>query len=132
MPFTEIPHTADWCLHVWSADLPSLFIEAAHGMNYLSGIQIGARSKKEQVFHTTAPDQEALLVAFLSNLIYFAEYEKMGFNEFSIQLQADELTAAMKGAPLTSINKIIKAVTFHNLQIKKNKLGYEVDIVFDV
>lgn len=101
-------------------------------MNYLSGIQIGARSKKEQVFHTTAPDQEALLVAFLSNLIYFAEYEKMGFNEFSIQLQADELTAAMKGAPLTSINKIIKAVTFHNLQIKKNKLGYEVDIVFDV
>jgi SHS2 domain-containing protein len=132
MPFLEIPHTADWCLHVWSADLPSLFIDAASGMNYLSGIKIAPHPKKKQVFHTTAPDTESLLVSFLSNLVFFTEHEKIGFTQFSIQLKAHELTATMRGAPLISINKTIKAVTFHNLQIKKNPSGYEVDIVFDV
>jgi SHS2 domain-containing protein len=132
MPFLEIPHTADWCLRVWSADLPSLFIEAARGMNYLSGIKIASRTSMKQVFHTTASDTESLLVSFLSNLVFFIEHEKIGFTQFSIQLKANELTAMMNGAPLKSINKAIKAVTFHNLQINKTTSGFEVEIVFDV
>jgi SHS2 domain-containing protein len=36
------------------------------------------------------------------------------------------------GAPILSMDKAIKAVTFHNLQIQKTRRGVEVEIVFDV
>ena len=38
----------------------------------------------------------------------------------------------MDGAPLETVNKMIKAVTYHNLQIRQTARGYEVEIVFDV
>jgi SHS2 domain-containing protein len=38
----------------------------------------------------------------------------------------------MDGAALVSMSKAIKAVTYHNLQIRKTERGVEVEIVFDV
>mgnify|MGYP001115296422 CR=1 FL=1 len=132
MPFLELPHTADKCLLVWSTDLPSLFSEAARGMNYLAGIKLASQPVKQQVFKSTAHDSESLLVSFLSNLIYYMENERVGYDAFSIQLETNQITASMTGASLISVNMAIKAVTFHNLQIKKSALGFEVEIVFDV
>jgi len=38
----------------------------------------------------------------------------------------------MSGAPVGSPGKDIKAVTYHNLAIRKTERGLEVNIVFDV
>lgn len=132
MPYEEIQHTADWCLRVWAADLPSLFVEAARGMNLLSGMQQAPGPITHQTFESDAPDPESLLVSFLSELVFAAEQEKTGFDQFDIKLEGQRLRVEMKGAPLVSINKTIKAVTYHNLQIRQTKCGVEVEIVFDV
>jgi SHS2 domain-containing protein len=132
MPFEELPHTADWALHIWAADLPALFIEAARGMNTLSGAQPAPGPRLHRVFAAEAPDNESLLVLFLSELVYTAEQEHLVFNEFEIELNGPGFKVSMFGSPLLSLNKSIKAVTYHNLQIQQTASGYTVDIVFDV
>jgi SHS2 domain-containing protein len=128
----EIPHTADWALRVWAADLPSLFGEAAIGMASLSGVRLEAGARMPRTVELEAPDHEGLLVAFLSELLYIQEQERLGFDRLSVQLYGAHLKAQLDVAPLAGLAKPIKAVTFHNLKILHTAKGYEVEIVFDV
>lgn len=132
MPFEELQHTADWALRVWAADLPALFVEAALGMNAMSGVQPVPGVQLKRAFAADAPDIESLLVLFLSELVYAAEQEHLVFDAFEIELQGSELKVNMSGAPILTLNKSIKAVTYHNLQVRQIETGLEVEIVFDV
>ena len=130
--YKEQSHTADWELHVWAASLPALFVEAAHGMNNLSGAQPAQSPPVSRRFSAKAADNESLLVLFLSELVFVAEQEHLVFNEFNLKVQDSKLNVLMTGAPILSISKYIKAVTYHNLKIQKTEAGFQVDIVFDV
>ncbi len=136
MPFREVPHTADWALQVWASDLPGLFREAALGMNALAGMQLSEGPRLSRSFHTESPDAESLLVVFLTELIYYAEQEHLGFDQFAIRFEETpnvmRFQVEMSGAPLERINKVIKAVTYHNLAIRSSEDGLNVTIVFDV
>ena len=130
--FEEVPQTADWAIRVWAEDMPSLFIEAAHGMNSLSGLVLAREPRVSRVFVHAATDEESLLVAFLSELIYLQEQEGLGFDDFELHLQSERVRVQMYGAPVMSVEKPIKAVTYHNLKIRRTDRGYETEIVFDV
>lgn len=132
MGFAEIQHTADWALHVWGDDLPSLFAEAARGMNALAGAKLANGPRTSRTFEITGSDAEGLLVAFLSELIYAQEQEHLGFDRFEVRIRGRKAKVRAQGASLTSLTKAVKAVTYHNLKIEKTERGYEVVIVFDV
>jgi SHS2 domain-containing protein len=132
MGFEEVSHTADWSARVWAPDLPSLFAEAARAMNSLAGAVPDNAPRLKQTFTAEAPDAESLLVAFLSELVYYAEQEKLAFDRFEIQMADRTLQVEMEGAQIASIDKAIKAVTYHNLKIRKTNAGFETTIVFDV
>ena len=132
MPYQEIPHTADWSLRVWAEDLPFLFAEAAHGMANLAGVRLSEGPRTQRRLDVQASDPESLLVSFLSEILYIGEQEHLGFDEFEIHLADDRLQADLTGAPILSIDKIIKAVTYHALQIRQTPAGVETEIVFDV
>lgn len=132
MGFEEIAHTADWSVRVWAPDLPSLFAECARAMNALSGTAAGEGPRVKQTFETEGPDAESLLVAFLSELLYYEEQEGLVFDLFHLQVEGQRLRVEMEGAPLASSEKAIKAVTYHNLKIEKTNQGLETTIVFDV
>ena len=135
--FEELQHTADWSLRVWAGDLPALFEEAARGMNSLADVRLASGESVQKNYKADAPDVESLLVAFLSELIYHQEQEKLGFSKFDIRIFSTanneyQISVDMEGAPIESIDKAIKAVTYHNLKIEKTVRGLEVEIVFDV
>ncbi len=132
MGFEEISHTADWSIRVWADDLAGLLVESARGMNWLAGAELADQPRVKQSFEAEGPDGESMLVAFLSELVYYAEQQNLGFDDFDIQLNDGRLKADMGGAPLKSLSKAIKAVTWHNLKIKETERGLEVEIVFDV
>ena len=132
MGFEEISHTADWSALVWAPDLPSLFVEAARAMSSLSGTVIGNGARERRTFETEGPDVESLLVAFLSELVYYQEQENLTFDVFDLKVGAQWLKVQMEGAPPASVEKAIKAVTYHNLNIAKTVEGFETTIVFDV
>jgi SHS2 domain-containing protein len=119
-------------MHVRAADLAGLFAECGRGMTELQGIRLAPGPRVPRTFETTAGDTESLLVAFLSELVFAAEHEKMAFDRFHIEISGKRLKAGMSAAPILSMDKAIKAVTYHNLQIQKTEQGYEVEIVFDV
>lgn len=132
MGFEEISHTADWSARVWAEELPLLFKEAARAMNSLSGTAAGTGPRVRRVFETEAPDAESLLVAFLSELLYYQEQENLTFDPFDVRVATQWLKVEMEGAPIASSEKAIKAVTYHNLKIVKTPQGFETTIVFDV
>lgn len=132
MGFEEVSHTADWSVRVWAPDLPSLFREAARAMNSLSGTVIGTGERVSKTLEVEGPDVESLLVAFLSELVYYQEQENLTFDVFDLRIAGQWLKVAMEGAEIESVDKAIKAVTYHNLKIQRNAEGLETTIVFDV
>lgn len=132
MGFEEISHTADWSARIWAQDIPSLFVESARAMNSLSGTTTSPGPRQKQTFEAEGPDTESLLVAFLSELVYYAEQESLAFEQFDVKVEPKKLQVEMEGAPIASVDKAIKAATYHNLKIEKTSEGFEITIVFDV
>jgi SHS2 domain-containing protein len=132
MGFEEVSHTADWSARVWAPDLPSLFRESARAMNSLSGTVIGTGDRVSKTLEVEGPDVESLLVAFLSELVYYQEQENLTFDVFDLRVAGQWLKVAMEGTGIASVDKAIKAVTYHNLKIQSTAEGLETTIVFDV
>ena len=130
--YLEISHTADWALKVWAPDLPGLFEQAAHGMYALMQIRLQPGGDYECPVDLEAEDTEGLLVSFLSELLYLAEQEGLGFDKFDLAIEDGHLSGQMIGAPVDSQAKEIKAVTYHNLVVQETEQGFETTIVFDV
>jgi SHS2 domain-containing protein len=130
--YRELEHTADWELEAWAPDLPSLLEQAALGMASLSGLRLEPGSRQERRIEIEAADPESLVVSFLSEILYFAEDEGLGFDSFELALNGMHLTGILKGAPVHSIEKEIKAVTWHRLEVRFDEKGVKVRVVFDV
>ncbi len=136
MPYRELSHTADWAIHVSAPDLPSLFCEAAQGMYVLMSLELAAEPKTSLALTLTADDAEALLVSFLSELLYLAEQKHLGVARCQVQIHrsddALQLEAQLETAPIARAQLRIKAVTYHHLAIRATEKGWETVLVFDV
>jgi SHS2 domain-containing protein len=130
--YREIEHTADWELEVWALDLPGLFEQAARGMYALAGLRLKQKPCVSRSLEISAEDAESLLVSFLSELLHFIEQEGLAFNRFIIKSDKVKLHAVLYGGLVENVDKEIKAVTFHNLQVNQTENGLQVNIVFDV
>jgi SHS2 domain-containing protein len=130
--FREVEHTADWELQVWAPDLPTLLEQAARGMYHLQGLQLKSSPRREHSFVLAFQDIETLLVDFLAELLYLSESEELGFDLFALKISNHSLQAELSGASINYVSKEIKAVTYHNLIIRKTSSGLEANVVFDV
>jgi SHS2 domain-containing protein len=136
--FKELEHTADWELLVWAPDLPTLFVQAAQGMYALAGLSVGPGPRCWRSLDIQAHDLEALLVNFLTEVLYFEVDEGLVFDRFKLEIvkpnhaERYDLSVNLSGALAASPGKDIKAVTYHKLNIEQGSRGFEVRIVFDV
>jgi SHS2 domain-containing protein len=130
--FREVEHTADWALEVWGPDLETILVQAAQGMYQLSGMELQDDPPMARYLEIEGVDAESLLVSFLTELLFFGEDEGLGFEVFEISLEENKLMAELEGAPISRLQKEIKAVTYHNLNVEQGSQGLEVTIVFDV
>lgn len=130
--YQEIEHTADIELHVWGPDLVTLLKQAAKGMYALSGTQLTEEPRLSRAFEISFWDRETLLVDFLSELLFYGEDEKVGFDEYQLEIDENKLNARAEGANIESQKREIKAVTYHNLEILETERGLATSIVFDI
>ena len=130
--FREISHTADWQLEVWAPDLTGIFEQAAAGMYALAGIRLQPGPRTHRSLRIERSDPERLLVAFLRELLYLGEQERLAFDQLRLHLIENVLEVDLSGAPIANQDKEIKAVTYHNLVIRSDEQGLSVNIVFDV
>ena len=130
--FEEIEHTADYALRVTGKDLPALLHNAARGMTHLLAGNADIPLTHTETLEMDAFDAETLLVNWLSELAYRAEVDSLLFPDITLtDVSPTHLRAILRGGP-ASLQKHIKAVTYHNLQIVRTAHGLEATIVFDV
>jgi SHS2 domain-containing protein len=130
--YQEQPHTADWALTIWAPTPIELLQQAARGMYALMHARLHGEPREAYRFEIAAPDRETLLVMFLAELLYFTQRDDVGFDRFDLMQEGARLIAEVEGAPIESMAKEIKAVTYHNLAVRDTARGLEATIVFDV
>lgn len=132
--FEVVEHTADWSIRVRGADFGALLVNAAYGMAALLVSDVEALGvEDERLISIEAFDRESMLVEWLSELAYLAERDSMVYTEFEVQVATPEQTRmTVRGGRVAQLNKHIKAVTYHNLEVVETPTGLEAEIVFDV
>jgi SHS2 domain-containing protein len=132
--FEEIEHTADRALKIYGRNLAELLVNAAQGLNSLMDADADVNSEpQKKSIKLEAIDAESLLVEWLSELAYWAETEMLVFNKFDLQnVSPTHIQGIIYGEPVTQMEKLIKAVTYHNLEIVETETGLAATVVFDV
>jgi len=132
-----IDHTGDAGIVVQAASPVELFRDCAFAMYQ---IIYPGQIDDNTIHHTiaiTAPDDEQLLVNWLSELNYlFHTRQFMLSSIIRLIIKGTTLDAAITGGPVDRTRygfiREIKAVTYHQLYIKKINELWEAQVIFDL
>ncbi len=131
--YEEIQHTADLAIKVWSVTSEGLFAIALEGMYQLMGVSSNLPDGKKKIkIELFKHDLESLLVSFLSECLFFYEINHWQLIPEELSIENNHLIANMRIQPIKSLDKEIKAVTFHNLEISQKADGLSTILIFDV
>lgn len=128
-----LPHTADLKIKSQGKTYEELFANSMRGMIEWQKPKI-LKEKVTREITVSSSDCVALLVDFLSETLYLSKtnletYAEVEFLEFF----KTSLKAILRGRKVSKWDDEIKAVTFHELEIKKNNKGlYEATITYDI
>lgn len=133
--YEVLEHKADLKIRVFGRTKEELFLNAVLGMQDCMKPEIARSEQKvKRVIEVTSPDEAALLVDFLSEVLYLVQtsrevYDKAEFIEFS----ETKIKAELSGKKAASFGEDIKAVTHHGLDIGQTEEGqWQATIIFDV
>ena len=130
--FEELDHTADWAFRAYGRDLKELYENAAYALFTLEGAAEGERTITREV-QVAGIDREAVLVNWLSELLYLQETRGEVYGEFHVHtLTPTALGATIKGGKSGPLNKFVKAITYHDLKIEPISDGWQATVVVDV
>jgi SHS2 domain-containing protein len=126
-------HTGELAVRLEATSRAELFAEAARA---LAEVMLGRPATDDGVFERvslTAPDRDALLVAWLDELIFHAERDKKIYGRARIErLTEQALEAAIAGEPVTELKTHVKAATFHELRIAEGPRAISATVILDV
>jgi len=135
--FEAFDHTADVGLRVWGQGLEDIFEQAGAGLIDLLLDPRCVRPRQRRSIEVEGAETEDLLVAWLEEILFAFDAE--GFAPASVEVEWCEpgrLRGALSGERLDGkrheLRRAVKAVTYHDLEVRKTDRGYEVRIVFDV
>jgi SHS2 domain-containing protein len=134
--YKHLPHTADTRLYVEADSIEELFRGALKGMtDIIKKNACGSKVETERrTIEVKSVDQTSLLIDFLSEILSYSHEEGNIYCRVKfLKLSEKKLTADIFGRSADGFDEDIKAVTYHEAEIKKNGKGnWEVTIVFDI
>jgi SHS2 domain-containing protein len=133
-PFELIEHSGDVKLRALGQTLEDVFVNAACGMMvFMFGDEIlNARPEQREFISIKAADREALLVDWLAELLYRAASRYHAYVDFRICTMNEHCLVADAGIAAAEALDDIKAVTHHDLAIRKVDGWWEAIVVFDL
>lgn len=134
MRYEELDHTADVGIRAHGATLDELFAAAAAGMFSLVADLRKVRAVGEVEVRVKADDLEALMVRWLSELLFLHETQRLLLKEFDVRIDGMCLEARARGETIDKkrheLKLNIKAVTYHRLRVDR-KAGL-AEVIFDI
>jgi len=132
--FKFLDHPSDLKIQAFGKDRTELFSNAALAMMtflYPKQVEIKNHETKTEI-RLQAKDSKALLVDFLSELLYLSDSNDVCYNQLHFKKLDETFLIATAYGRRVRAKEDIKAVTYHNLEIKKNPDGFEAMILFDL
>jgi len=142
--YKVIDHPSDIGIEAYGKDQKELFENAAYGMMDMMyetskyEITKSRISEEKSVLghfsiNVSAENLESLLINWLSELLYLADSKKVALSYYDItKINDKELEAKVLGVKIIGVKRFIKAATYNQLEIKKEKGSWKSRIVFDV
>ena len=135
--FRLLAHTADIGLEASAPTQAELFVAAAKGLTTLlfDGSPVVTAIHKEVCLE--APDDAALLVTWLNEILCFIEIDHLVPATFEIaELGGGKLVAVIGGEPYDTARHLVertaKAVTYHRLVVEKRQKGWYARVYIDL
>ena len=131
--FKPLEHPSDIGIIAFGKNPKEIFENAGFGLFSLIGDLSNVEGKEHFLIKIEGDDQEALLVNWLNELLFYYDTKSVLLKAFKIKkLSNKQLEAEVKGEKIDldkhTVYKSVKAATYNQLQISKNK----ATIVFDV
>ncbi|MEW6170759.1 MAG: archease [Candidatus Omnitrophota bacterium] len=132
-----ISHTADMGLEIFGKNYKELFTNAAFGFSSLITDLKKIKPVKIHKINLKAQNIEELFLNWLRELIFLYSAKQLIFKKFSfVKLNQIMLESIAFGEKIDlarhAIKIDIKAVTYHQFKIEKNKSGLKATVIFDV
>ncbi|MGH2750508.1 MAG: archease [Actinomycetota bacterium] len=133
-----LEHTADIGLRAHGTRVEDLFEQATRGLCDIAGIWQPDRSGACELIDITveARDREGLLVDWLSEVLYVHDARNAALSSVQLSEVGDEravgriLIEPLGVEAETAIQ--IKAVTYHQLAVRKSSSGWSATVFFDI
>ena len=135
--FEVLDHTADIGLIIYGEDLKALFENAGEAFFHLITDLRKVRRRVERRIEIKGEDLERLMVDWLSELLYLHDVENLLFKGFKVEsIGEGGLKARVKGEPFQErvhvIKTEVKAVTYHQIEVRKENGNWRARIIFDL
>jgi len=135
--FEVLDHTADIGIVVYGEDLETLFENAGEAFFHLITDMKKVRRRVQRRIEIGKEGLERLMVDWLSELLYLHDVENLLFKEFKIEsVGKDGLRATVRGEPFQegvhAIKTEVKAVTYHQIEVRKENGNWRAQIIFDL
>jgi len=126
-------HTGEVKIRLAAKNLGELFSEAARALCDLLGVAETAPEGGWKRVSVTGRDHEALLVAWLNELVARTEIDHLLYREIAIRdLTATRLDAEIRGVEFAETRTAVKAATLHGLHITSDPHGVSATVILDV
>jgi len=135
--FEILDHTADIGIIVYGEDLKALFENAGQAFFHLITDLRRVRRRTERKIMIKGESLDRLMVDWLSELLYLHDVQNLLFKEFKVEsVGEDGLKAIVKGElfqeGVHAIKTEVKAVTYHRIEVRKEKGGWRAQVIFDL
>ena len=137
MGYELVEHTADIGIRVWADDAKGLFEEAARGFfDIITDIK-NVTAQIERTVTVRGSGWEEVMVAWLTELLYLYEVKGLLFCDFSVaEADRGKVKGIARGERFNekrhSIKTVVKAVTYHQLEIREQDGRWHAQIIFDI
>jgi protein archease len=136
-PFETFEHTADIGLVARGRTLEEVFAHAAEGLVDIMVDPEGLHARTRLEVTASAPDREALLVAWLNELLYLLDTRGLLPRRCRIiRLTETSLTAEIVGETIDPrrhrVRRMVKAATYHGLHLAQEDGQWEARVILDL
>lgn len=130
-------HTADIGLEAWGPTLGEALAQAGLGLQAILLHGGTVRARDTRTFRVAADDAAALVVAWLSELLYALDV--YGWLSVSFEISVSEefrLSATVRGETLDEARHVlgvgVKAVSYHELAVRCESDAVRIRVIVDV
>ena len=136
-PFEILEHPADIGFRAFGGTLAELFENAALALVSIAIEMEDVEPHHEYPLEAAGTDYESLLVAWLSEVLYWHDGKRIAFRRFRVtEIRPTRLAGVGFGEPRDAARHraklIVKAVTWHQLKVVETSRGWVAEVYLDI